>query len=65
MNDETLKIIARYPNLKEGVVVAPDVVAYGSARVEIRKDGFLCWRMFEFENDFAYYLDKNLKDVSL
>lgn len=65
MNEETLAIIDRYPNLKKGIVVAPDVVAHGSARVEIRQDGLLCWRMFEFEKDFAYYLERNLKEVSL
>ncbi|PXW50416.1 hypothetical protein DFO55_12487 [Grimontella sp. AG753] len=65
MNEETLKVIARFPHLKPGVSVAPDVISHGYARVEIRKDGCLCWRMFEFEANFIHELERNLEYVSL
>ena len=65
MNEQTLAIIALYPNLKEGVTVAPDVVAHGSARVEIREKGHLHWRAFDFEPGFYEALEKNLKYVSI
>lgn len=45
-------------------MVAPDVIAHGSARVEIRENGFLHWRAFEFEPGFYEALEKNLKYVS-
>ncbi|EDW6768799.1 hypothetical protein K2895_004749 [Shigella sonnei] len=64
MNERTKAIIALYPNLKDGVVVAPDVVSSGSARVEIRENGHLHWRAFDFEPGFYDDLEKNLKYVS-
>lgn len=64
MNEKSKAIIALYPNLKDGVVVAPDVISGGSARVEIREHGHLHWRAFEFEPGFYTDLEKNLKYVS-
>lgn len=64
MKDETKKMIARFTNLKEGIEVGTDVKSNGGDRVEIRQDGCLCWRAFEFEAGFYEDLEKNLKWAS-
>lgn len=61
MKDETKKVIARFPNLQKGITVGVDVKSDGGDRVEIRRDGVLCWRSFEFEDDFYYNLEQNLR----
>lgn len=64
MKDETKKVIALFPNLQEGITVGVDVKSDGGDRVEIRRDGVLCWRSFEFEPDFYHDLEKNLRWAS-
>lgn len=50
--------------LKEGIAVKYNFDQYGSTQVEFRNDA-LIWRGWSFENDFAFYLDRELAVVGV
>lgn len=64
MKKETQAIIDQFTKLKEGVTVGVDVKSSNGDRVEIRKDGCLMWRSFEFEDGFELMLKQNLEYAS-
>ncbi|MEB7891003.1 hypothetical protein NGK36_17170 [Hafnia alvei] len=64
MKLSTSAIIAKFA-LKENVTVAESSNSRDGAQIEIRKEGSLCWRAWEFEAGFELDLLSNLNRVGV
>jgi len=54
------QIAAAQPKLKARYTLAISAIAHGSQQVEIRREGFLVWRGWEFEHGFESDFSREL-----